>query len=162
MVDQVKFLIKTKSHKSFCLQALSVMVPLICLPIKNQPVAFARENFEHLRGLDLADSGGEDEVDLLIGSDFYWELMSGKVRVGRGGEPVALESRVDWVLSGPVQGYSKSTDGNVNLLNATRVLRIDNETSSLDKQLHKFWDLETLGTNKTDTRYVYHLRKITQ
>ena len=51
LVDQVKFLIKTKSHKSFCLQALSV--PLICLPIKNQPVAFARENFEHLRGLDF-------------------------------------------------------------------------------------------------------------
>ena len=108
--------------------------------------------------------------------------MSGKVRVGRGGEPVALESRVGWVLSGPVQGYSKSTDGNVNLLNATHVLRIDNETSSLDKQLHKFWDLETLGIrdkekpcydkfidaieineqNRYDTRYVYHLRKITQ
>ena len=87
LVDQVKFLIKTKSHKSFCLQALSV--PLICLPIKNQPVAFARENFEHLRGLDLADSGGEDEVDLLIGSDFYWELMSGKVRL----EGVVNQSR---------------------------------------------------------------------
>ena len=42
------------------------------------------------------------EVDLLIGSDVYWDIVTGKIVRGRDGL-VAVNTRLGWVLSGPVQ-----------------------------------------------------------
>ena len=39
----------------------ALCVPLICLPIRNQPIKFAHQTFDHLKGLDLADSGEKSE-----------------------------------------------------------------------------------------------------
>ena len=39
------------------------------------------------------------EVDILVGADFYWTFVTGKViRAPQG--PTALETRLGWVLSG--------------------------------------------------------------
>lgn len=46
---------------------------------------------------------GEDniDIDILVGSDQYWSLVSG--RVVRGGHgPIAIETKLGWVLLGPV------------------------------------------------------------
>ena len=51
--------------------------------------------YDHLVGLKLADTsdgGPAVEIDLLIGSDHYWELATGRVSRGNGG-PVAMETR---------------------------------------------------------------------
>ena len=45
--------------------------PFICSPITNQPVKYAKNNFEFLKDLNLADAGTMEETDMLIGSDFY-------------------------------------------------------------------------------------------
>ena len=50
------------------------VVPLICGPISNQSVRFARENFEHLSYLPLAeDADGVNGLttDVLICGNFY-------------------------------------------------------------------------------------------
>ena len=50
-----------------------LVVPLICGPLFNQPTVCLRERFEHLSGLELADSSCDSdhlEVDILIGSHF--------------------------------------------------------------------------------------------
>lgn len=52
-------------------------VPYMCLPIKKNFVNFARITCLNLRGFKLADSGSEEEVDMLIVSDFYWDCVSG-------------------------------------------------------------------------------------
>ena len=55
-------------------------------------------------GIELADSadiGDVLEVDMLIGSDFYWSLVTGRVRWGRIG-PMAVHTKIGWILSGPV------------------------------------------------------------
>ena len=68
--------------------------PFICLPITNQPVKYAKNNFEFLKDLNLADSGTMEEVDMLIGSNFYWSLVTEKVKIGKTGEPVAYRNQV--------------------------------------------------------------------
>ena len=81
-------------------------MPLICSPIQNQAIQFAVESYDHLSHIELADSMkfsqnlGMD-VDLLIGSDFYWNFLTGEIRRGEVG-PVAMKTKVGWVLSGPV------------------------------------------------------------
>ena len=57
------------------------VVPLIFQPLTCQPVDLCKERFEHLAGLELADSSDGSshmEVNMLVGSDQYWELMTGQ------------------------------------------------------------------------------------
>ncbi len=48
------------------------------------------------------------EVDLLVGSDYYWELATGRICRGNDG-PVAVETKLGWVLSGPVPAVESGT-----------------------------------------------------
>jgi len=105
--DLVNLKVGTRNGGSVKITAL--VVPLICEPICSQPVNLARETFHHLSGLDLADSshlGDTLEVDMLIGSDYYWSFATGRVLRGRIG-PTAIHTRLGWVLSGPLQGMER-------------------------------------------------------
>ena len=84
----------------FSIEALST--PFISLPLKNQPITFAKNNFEFLKDLELADTDSSDDIELLIGSDFYWAFVTGNVRLGKLGEPVGVESTFGWLLNGAV------------------------------------------------------------
>ena len=56
------------------------VVPMICEPLAGQPISACIEENRHLASLDLADfSDGTSslEVDILIGSDYYWSLVTG-------------------------------------------------------------------------------------
>ena len=37
-----------------------------------------KTRFDYLKDLQLADPGFTDKIDLLIGSDFYWSIVTGK------------------------------------------------------------------------------------
>ena len=79
-------------------------VPTICEPLIPQLTAVSTATYEHLTGLRLADNPVIDltgEVDFLIGSDHYWELATERVRRGSSG-PIAMETKLGWVLSGPL------------------------------------------------------------
>ena len=79
-------------------------VPLICEPLSCQPIVYTKQKYLHLAELELADSswvGEELQIDVLIGSDHYWQLATGKVIQGQSG-PTAIHTRLGWVLSGPV------------------------------------------------------------
>ena len=91
-------------------QLMLFTVPTICEPIAGQPISICCNDFDHLAGLDLADysDGNESlEIDILIGSDQYWELVTGETRHGDSG-PVAICTKLGWVLSGPTA--STTTD----------------------------------------------------
>ena len=98
--DYVKLFVKTgKGNKS--IEAFSIS--LICLPLKNQLIKFAQQNYPHLKNLNFADLGtGSGEMDLLIGSDYLWEFVSGKVKCDSGDEPRGIDTVFCYVLSGPV------------------------------------------------------------
>ena len=58
-------------------------VLLICKPLAAQPITLCVANYSHLAQLELADSSdgkGAMDVDMLIGADYYWELITGQIR----------------------------------------------------------------------------------
>ena len=75
---QKSFLLKVINDKyeSFEIEALDKN--LICLSIKNQLVCDIQYKLDHLKDWKLCDSGHEGDVELLIGSDCYYELVKGE------------------------------------------------------------------------------------
>ena len=77
--------IKNKlSDLSTDIQALSV--PFIASPFQGQSVQWAKQNYNHLANLQLADNCSLDsqaDIEILIGSNNIWRFMSGEVRRGR-------------------------------------------------------------------------------
>ena len=93
-------------------------------------------------------------MDILIGSDYYWELVTGSVcrSVDR---PTAVHTKLGWVLSGPALASSHS-QCLANLV-SMHVLRVDvreQENMSLDEQLRSFWELESLGIQEVEKNVV--------
>ena len=124
------------------------VVPFICHPLTAQPIDLCASKYKHLADLDLADTshdGASMEVDLLLGSDCYWTFVTGEIRRGDAG-PVAIHTRLGWVLSG-VTPVSRKPRTSHSFL-TTHVLQIDASphcSESLDEVLHSFWNLESLG-----------------
>ena len=115
LYDIVRIGVITKSGQREELDLLTV--PHICEPLLAQPVDLCSRMYSHLAPLNLADTHQGDnsiEVDMLIGSDFYWQLTTGEIIRGQGG-PVAVNTKFGWVLSGPV---TSSVDDNATVLTA--------------------------------------------
>ena len=142
-----------------CLKGYSPMslslyvVPTICEPLVNQPITACVQQSKAFSGLDLADnSDGESslQVDMLIGSDYYWDIVTGSVCRIDGG-PTAIHTKLGWVLSEPT-----SVRGSVSCsmnLSTTHVLKVGahlEESKSLDEQLRSFWELESLGIQEEE------------
>ena len=148
-VDVVRLCVATDQGEGVELSAF--VVPIICDPLQSQYIAEATHSYAHLTGLKLADYGtGEDsvEVDILVGSDQYWSLVSGRVVRGEHG-PIAIETKLGWVLSGPIPEEIQVNRQQSNLV-ATHVLKsavnpVDVTDETLDGNLRTFWELESLG-----------------
>ena len=100
----------------------------------------------HIAPLNLADTHHGDtpvEVDMLVSSDFYWQMTTGEVIQGQGG-PVAINTKLGWVLSGPVA--VGDTDVNTSTVMTIHTLQIGIVSEEqLDRTLRSFWELESLG-----------------
>ena len=88
----------------------------ICLPLKNQPVEFTHKSYSHLQNLYLANSATSIDTDLLIGSDYFWDLVTGKVKAGKPGEAVTVETVFEWILNGPVANKPVHSSTNLNII----------------------------------------------
>jgi len=58
------------------------VVPMICEPLIGQPISECIQGNWHLATLklvDFAEGNSALSVDILIGSDYYWELVTGGV-----------------------------------------------------------------------------------
>ena len=98
-VDVVHLCITTEHGDDVQLSAF--VIPLICDPLQSQSIVHASVTHAHLRGIKLADySTGEDDimVDILVGSDQYWQLVSEKVVRGEDG-PTAIQTKLNWMGS---------------------------------------------------------------
>ena len=129
--------------------------PVICSPIS---LSVDVSEFPHLRSLSLADSPSTQErrIDMLIGMNYYYQIVTGEVVKGNSG-PVAVNSKLGWLLSGP---YDVSSDNEVrtcsnvsshHILNCSRNKitdevddNIENSTEIQDA-LKSFWQHEALG-----------------
>ena len=133
--DLVKIVLKDRDGLDIEIQALTF--PTICVP----PATMINPHlFEKLTKLDLADypcTEGNDTIDVLIGSDYYWDIVSGEIIRGDG--PTAVNSKLGWLLSGPAQGSTLCTTSLLTHVTPTQ------ESDELVSSLQRFWETESLG-----------------
>lgn len=151
--DVINIALKARSGDDVVIPLLTV--PTICEPLSGQPITLASQWYSYRSKLELADPsecGDCLDVGILIGADHYWALVTGRTRQGIG--PTAIETRLGWVLSGPITGLC-SESSSVNALSC-HVLKVEASqhgysNASLDQALRKFWNLETLGINPEES-----------
>jgi hypothetical protein len=96
----VKFRLRSRDGKYTTQQLSACTSEKITNPLRM--VNVDPKSFDHLKDLTIADEfpRGEVQVDVLIGVDFYDLLLCGGVVRGKPQEPVALETKLGYVLSG--------------------------------------------------------------
>ena len=144
---------------SFCLKSetrgcnlymTGFAVPFICSPLTDQKVEVAEDIFPILKSLDIRNIGADhSNIDILVGADYYWGIVDGEIKRCGSDGLVAVNSKLGWLLSGPYNGYDSSA---VNLA-STHVMMIesrDEQDSSLNNQVERFWDLDTVGIKNNE------------
>ena len=125
--------------------------------ISNCHAEIAKKKYPHLNEIWFSDICRTEDtlcVDVLIGSDSLWEFQEGETRRGGPGEPVAVKTKLGWVLSGPLKFQGKSFDSfdnsNVNFLPQVRQ---DLGMAGIERNVNRLWDLETLGIRQENEIY---------
>ena len=144
-----------KGSRSIRLEAL--VVPQIC-QVRNEHLETVKGEYSHLKDLWLSDvckSNDLLEIDVLIGADNLWAFQSGRVVKGKDDEPVAVDTCLGWVISGPLKGSSENEPAKVNF-----VSHGVNDVSDINFNVNKLWDLETLRVKESDDVHEALLDKI--
>lgn len=123
--------------------------PCICSPL---PLAAEVNQYPHLRGLELADESecnldiNSEGIDIQIGSDHYWDVVTGGV-VRAGSGPVAVSSRFGWLVSGPTKSNNSSnhTIANLILQGPDPIESVQFDAHDFTQQLRSFWEVESIG-----------------
>ena len=79
----------------------------------------------------------EQEIDVLIGLDFYYSFVSRDVVRGGPNEPVALRTSLGWVFCGPTGGHGQDCTVSMSVQVCAN--------QQLNDTLQKFWNLESIG-----------------
>jgi hypothetical protein len=118
--------------------------PKICSAL---PSRVDLSNCPVLASLDLASDVCHDDrpIDILIGSDLYWDFVSGRVVHSEAGL-VAIESKFGWIISGVKNGPDvdagcESTNSVTNLI-ITREVGAEELVDYLTSDLKRFWETE--------------------
>ena len=93
MVEMVT--VAVQPNKGSPIPMLFSTVPSICEPLSYQLVAYTKQCYGHLANLELADSsrvGDKLQIDALIGSNHYWQLVTGQIIQGDSG-PTAIHTQ---------------------------------------------------------------------
>ena len=119
-----------------------LIVPTIAAPIQNLSKKRLTD-FPYLKGLQLAHPVTSTEqftINLLIGADHYWDVVEDYIIKGNG--PTAMESKLGYLLSGPV---GATTPRNT----TTNILHVASQPIP-DPDLQRFWTVESLGIMPKD------------
>jgi hypothetical protein len=89
--------------------------------------------WSHLQGLRLADPDFHTpaDVDILLGSDIFWDLILDGKQTGPPNSPIGINSYLGWLVAGRTDLQSNSVS-------------INHADISLDLSLQKFWEIEHL------------------
>ena len=150
-LDVVEFKIKHRFENSYSVVE-ALVYPVICCEIKGQLVSLAKEQYDHISRLTLADFEDQNErfsVGVLTGVDFYHKFFLEKIIKGPK-SPGASSSVFGWILSSPVE-LDPSVATNLSFITG-HILRCSTGPSKneLKEDLSKFWSVEDL-TNSEKT-----------
>ncbi|XP_040069808.1 uncharacterized protein LOC120842711 [Ixodes scapularis] len=131
------------SQKKHCLEALEI--PEICsdhLLLPESVVQGVQVQIAELADVTLPPAQlTRHGIDILIGADYYWTLVSGEVQKVQGAL-VAVKTDFGWTLQGPIphSGLTASCS-----TAAVLKANVGGSTCSLSTELRSFWELESMG-----------------
>jgi hypothetical protein len=134
-----------RSNNDVYVEISALNFPVICSPL---PKRVEISKYPHLQDLELADRSeiGQDSIDILIGSDHYWDFVTGESIRGEFG-PIAINSTFGWLLSGPTNVQEALHDSRVtsNLIISGEPFNETSETDKITNMLRDFWETESIG-----------------
>ncbi|XP_015926265.2 uncharacterized protein [Parasteatoda tepidariorum] len=144
--NKVKVVIKHPfTHKQLVLEALetpNISNAVVCVPAKDIKTQCYKNK------IHLADKSFRDkhlQLSLLIGSDYYWKVVTGKIQ-RLSGTLVACETILGWTVNGssamPNQMITQSSANVMKIAVDTIESNSDIESNLI---LRNFWELESLG-----------------
>ena len=116
---------------------VTCFVKELSAPLNNQNINLTKENFHYIRNILLADSNPNNEslsIDILIGADYYWSIINNQVMKTKEEPTIALDAKVGWILSGPVNNPSVSVNNSVLLPHVMEVQSEFMDTNNVLKQ----------------------------
>ena len=139
----IKFYLQGLDQREKC--SISALTsPVICSPL---PSAVKIAEYPHLCDLQLADNyrGSRGDIDVLIGSNFYWSVVTGDTVRGDHG-PVAVNSKLGWLLSGAVDTIeARHISHSHVVITGDPPNPLQGEDDMLVSSLQKFWEIESFG-----------------
>ena len=151
-VFEYEFTIKPRFGEAIKINAIAV--PTICAPIGGQVIKEAIKSHPFLQKIYLADDGTHPDtpIGLLLGADMYWKMVSCEIKRDDSSGLMAINSVFGWLLNGPV---ARGNQFSVNLISSdVTVMKIQSyvtEEKNLSNELHKFWDLDTIGIKENES-----------
>jgi len=96
--------------------------------------------WSHLNGLKLADPHfyKPAPIDVLLGSDVFWNLLEDGKRVGAKNSPLGFCSSLSWLVAGNIESGPSH-------------VRVHYTDTDLDNRLRSFWELESLPSQRSMT-----------
>ena len=118
--------------------------PVICSLI---PKRVEVNKYPHLQDLELANRSetSQDAIDIVIGSDYYWDIATGESIQGESG-PTPVNSNFGWLHSEPTNSSQYETNVVSNLIiSGEAFLNETNETTEINNMLKTLWETESIG-----------------
>ena len=139
-----------KADSSDLVNIVALCFPTICT---NLPSVVDIQDQPHLVGLELADNPDKprDRIDVLIGSDFYWNIVNGELKLSEKG-PIAISSRLGWLLSGPIESTAVANLVSSHMIVTEGIdkIGVPLNNDQLTNLLKRFWEAESLGTDNAE------------
>ena len=150
--NEYKCCIKGKYGENLYVDVLGV--PKICSNISGQRIDIAMNEFDftedEVNNFNLIGDDYDSEISLLIGSDYYWNIVNGEIRRCNVEGLVAISSKIGWIFSGPVGLNEPSLITAANV--TTHVMKVAvSIKDDLDTKVERFWKLDSLGINENES-----------
>ena len=142
----VQLTLQKRNGKDIKIAALSF--GNICSPL---PGTIKLESYASFLELDLADyntaTNNHDDIDVLIGSDYYWDVITGHV-IQESNGLVAVSSKFGWLVLGTVQNTKngdKHVTSNLILQQPSYSILNGEQPSNLTDSLARFSGSKSIG-----------------
>ena len=136
----VSLSLKAENEK---LAITALVTPTICPPLSNNTQATNLPT--EFRNLKIADPVRETDkqlVDILIGNDNYFQIITGETKKSKDETWMAIRSKFGWLLSGPTPttAHYKTLNTICQQSRGTKLI----QQEDLNDTLRKFWEIDNI------------------
>ncbi|XP_050061518.1 uncharacterized protein LOC126551649 [Aphis gossypii] len=124
------------NHKQYQITGLVTPSITVKLPVNKLDTS----NWHHLQGIQLADPTFHlpGKIDMLIGAEFFYDILQDSKHVGPKGTPILQNSRFGWIVVGCSNNIIKDDLAHI----TTNVITCCATYQQLEKQIENFWNIE--------------------